>query len=212
MSNDLSALFSSFDFVLLDSSEFKEDSVREELILPVLKALGYDASGHNKIVRSKTVSHPFVQVGARRRKLTNFPDYLLQVGGKYAWVLDAKSPDEEIKTGKNREQTYFYAIHPEIQVKLYGLCNGKELIVFDRDKVNPVLYFHLSEIEQHWTELKALLAPEVFAVEAEPIREQKGVRKREFDYASIKPLPEIMNVRKQSAKRHFGVYSPRVLT
>lgn len=204
--HDVSGLFSSFDFSLLDSSEFKEDSVREEIVLPVLKALGYAASGHNRIVRSKAVSHPFVMVGAKRRNLTNFPDYLLQAGNRNAWVLDAKSPDEEIKEGKNREQTFFYAIHPEIRVRFYALCNGREFIVFDRDKDEPVLYFHLSEIAQHWTELEALLAPEAFAVEAAPVGETKDERKREFDYASIKPLPEILNVRKQSAKRHFGVH------
>jgi hypothetical protein len=108
-------LFSDFDFSLLDSPSFKEDSVREELILPILKALGYAPSGKNKIHRSKTVSHPFVKVGTKRRKLTNYPDYLLEVRDKYVWVLDAKAPDEEIKSGEHVEQTYFYAIHPEIR-------------------------------------------------------------------------------------------------
>ncbi|MEJ7576886.1 MAG: hypothetical protein WKF74_07770 [Pyrinomonadaceae bacterium] len=96
-------LFSGFDFSLLESSSFKEDSVREELIVPILKALGYGSSGKNKIHRSKTVNHPFVKVGTKKRKLTNFPDYLLEVEGKYAWVLDAKAPDEEIKTGGHNE-------------------------------------------------------------------------------------------------------------
>ncbi|MGI8641002.1 MAG: hypothetical protein ACR2MG_13795 [Pyrinomonadaceae bacterium] len=41
-------LFQSFDFTLLDSPDFKEDSVREELILPMLKTLGYSATGENK--------------------------------------------------------------------------------------------------------------------------------------------------------------------
>ena len=33
-------LFKNFDFNLLDSANFKEDSVREELITPLLHALG----------------------------------------------------------------------------------------------------------------------------------------------------------------------------
>jgi len=121
-------IFSGFDFSLLDSTDFKEDSVREELILPMLKELGYSAQGENKIHRSKSVSHPFVQTGSGKHKLTSIPDYLLEVFGKYTWVLDAKAPNEDIKTGKNVEQTYFYAIHPEIRVSIYALCNGREFI------------------------------------------------------------------------------------
>ncbi len=57
-------IFSDFEFTLLDSPDFKEDSVREELILPMLNALRFSATGENKIIRSKAVSHPFVQTSA----------------------------------------------------------------------------------------------------------------------------------------------------
>jgi DNA modification methylase len=201
-------LLSDFDFSLLDSSAFKEDSVREELILPILKALGYAPSGKNKIYRSKTVSHPFVKVGTKKRKLTNFPDYLLEVDGNYAWVLDAKAPDEEIKSGEHVEQTYFYAIHPEIRARYFALCNGKEFIVFKTNKAEPVLHFHLSEIDKHWGKLKQILGPEAFSKPGALPVEQKELPKTNgsFDYKSVKPLSEIKNIKKQSAKRHFGVH------
>ncbi len=52
--DDLSAVpLQGFDFNLVDSPGFKEDSVREEIIHPLLKALGYAASGPNQIIRSK---------------------------------------------------------------------------------------------------------------------------------------------------------------
>lgn len=121
MSKEASDLFGKFDFSLLNSPAFKEDSVREELVVPLLRALGYGVTGTNLIHRSKSVTHPFVKVGTKKRKLKNFPDYLLEVNGKYAWVLDAKKPNEEIKTGERVEQAYFYAIHPEIRVRLYAL-------------------------------------------------------------------------------------------
>ncbi len=35
--NTAGELLNDFDFALLDSSDFKEDSVREELILPIIK-------------------------------------------------------------------------------------------------------------------------------------------------------------------------------
>lgn len=197
-------IFSDFDFSLLDSSDFKEDSVREELILPILKALGYEAHGKNKIHRSKTVSHPFVKVGSKKRELKNYPDYLLEVAGKYAWVLDAKAPDEEIKTGENVEQVYFYAIHPEIRVEYYALCNGKEFILFHISQSEAVLYFSLSEIENHWHDLEKYLAPNAFDKTQKKF--EKSEKEIEFDYLSVKPLDEIKKIRKQSAKRHFGVH------
>ncbi len=37
-------MVSKFNFQLLENSEFKEDSVREALIMPILKKLGYSHS------------------------------------------------------------------------------------------------------------------------------------------------------------------------
>jgi len=198
--------YQNFDFSILNSSGFKEDSVREELIVPLLKKLGYKVNGENKIHRSKTVTHPFVKVGTKKRELKNYPDYLLEVAGKYAWVLDAKAPNEEIKTGGNVEQTFFYAIHPEIRVRLYALCNGKEFIVFDLDKDEAVLYFQLSEIDKYWTQLEALLAPSAFSESQKTVGQVSLQSKTEFDYMARKPLAEIKVVRKRAARRHFGVH------
>jgi hypothetical protein len=197
-------LSSDFDFSLLDSPDFKEDSVREDLIMPMLKQLGYSSHGGNKIVRSKRVKHPFVSVGAKELPLTNFPDYLLEVKGKYAWVLDAKAPNEDIKTGKNVEQTYFYAIHPEIRVNFYALCNGREFILFHISQPEAVLYFPLSEIEKHWQEVEKYLLPNVF--DKTQTKFEKTNAEIEFDYLSRKTLNEIKSIQKQSSKRHFGVH------
>ncbi len=197
-------LFSDFDFSSLDSPNFKEDSVREDLIMPVLKELGYSSQSENKIIRSKKVRHPFVTVGAKELPLTNFPDYLLEVDGKYAWVIDAKAPNEDIKTGKNVEQAYFYAIHPEIRVPIYALCNGREFIAFDIHG-ETLIYFAFSEIEKHWQKLQNLLSPQAFDKTQKRIEEKKN--EVEFDYLSRTIPTEIKKVRKQEAKRHFGVNS-----
>lgn len=148
-----------FDFALLDSGEFKEDSVREELVLPILKGLGYSLSGPNRIIRSRGLEHPFLTVGSKRRPITLIPDYLLSVGQNFAFVLDAKGPDGEIKTGQNVEQVYSYAIHPEIRVEFFALCNGREFILFDVRQNEPLLYFHIRELGLHWTRLCGYLAP-----------------------------------------------------
>ena len=38
-------ILNNFDFSILDNGDFLEDSVREEIITPILHKLGYSASG-----------------------------------------------------------------------------------------------------------------------------------------------------------------------
>jgi DNA methylase/Type I restriction enzyme R protein N terminus (HSDR_N) len=198
-------IFRDFDFDDLNSPDFKEDSVRELLILPILNELGYGKSKEAKIHRSKSVTHSFVQTGSGKHPLKSVPDYLLEVDGKYAWVLDAKGPNEEIKTGDNRQQAFFYAIHPEINVPYYALCNGKEFVLFAVNSDDAMLHFSLSEIDKHVGKIERILSPDSF-------RKNKFVAKLAaqvsptFEYLSRKPLDEIKRIRKQSAKRHFGVH------
>jgi len=193
-----------FDFSQLNSPDFKEDSVREVLILPLLQALGYQQS---QIVRSKTFTNPFVKTASGKRKLQQTPDYLLKVADNYAWVLDAKAPNENITTGGNIEQVYFYAIHPEVRTTFFALCNGKAFSLFRQDTPTPILYFELADISDYWEILTNYLAPSSF---------QSG---KTFTYASVKkanqnkalfdylnrPLLEEIPVKKQAAKRHFGI-------
>lgn len=194
--------YKNFDFGLLSSTEFKEDAVREELINPILKALGYKAYGHNRIIYSKTLAHPFVKTGSKKRQINIVPDYIFEINKKYTWVLDAKAPGENILSGEHIEQVYFYAIHPNIRVDIFALCNGKEFVVFNKEQEKPILYFKLSEIDKHWKEIEEVLSPDAFITNK--IIEYGKYRKKIFDYLKCR-LPEPIKVRKQAARRHFGV-------
>ena len=152
-------LFKNFDFTLLESLDFKEDSVREELITPLLHALGYKSHGDFQILRSKSLQNQFVMIGTHPHKVNIFPDYLLRVKNNYAWVLDAKRPDQKIVNSNNVQQVYSYAIHPEVRVNLYGLCNGRELVVFHINQIEPILQVSLQDIKKLWTEIEKLLSP-----------------------------------------------------
>jgi hypothetical protein len=146
----MAGLFGDFDFTLLDDPEFGEDAVREELVVPLLAALGYTASPPDRIIRSRRLEHPFVLFGTVRKGITIIPDYLLERDGAYAWVLDAKGPGENIDTGKNVEQAYSYAMHRDIRVPFYGLCNGRKLVVFHVTHAAPVIDVPLQEIDGIW--------------------------------------------------------------
>jgi hypothetical protein len=63
-----------FDYHLLNDPEFKEDAVREEIVAPLIKALGYNAGGPYKIIRSRKLIHPFVSIGSARRGIHIVPD------------------------------------------------------------------------------------------------------------------------------------------
>jgi len=57
-------LFGNLDFKTIeDNPDFKEDSVREVIILPILEKLGYK---QENIIRSKTLQHPFLKVGSKK--------------------------------------------------------------------------------------------------------------------------------------------------
>ena len=196
-----------FDFQLLEKSEFKEDAVREEIIHPILKELGYSAGGLNRIVRSRSLSHPFVKTGSGDREIRIVPDYLMLAANKPAWVLDAKSPSQMITSGGHVEQTYFYAIHPEIRSHYYALCNGREFALFEKDRKALALHFHVSEIGQYWDAFYKLLSPVGFDPGA-PLSspESEYSNGRPIFYARAKPLPQIKDLKRQSAKRHYGVH------
>jgi hypothetical protein len=148
-----------FDFSLLDSPDFKEDSVREEIIVPILKELGYSASGQYKITRSKTLTHPFVFFGTQPRKIVIIPDYHLVVNDAISWILDAKAPKENIDTGKNVEQAYSYAVHRDIKAQYYALSNGRKFVVFDMYDNEPVLSIDIKDLKEQWIKLENLLSP-----------------------------------------------------
>jgi len=149
-----------------DDPDFKEDSVRELVIAPILAKLGYLPSGSARVARSKSLKHPFIRVGTRKHPVTTIPDYTLYVDDKPRFVLDAKCPIEEVLAEEHIQQAYSYAIHPEIRCSEFGLCNGRELAIFDTNQVEPLLHLRFEEFEPQWPIIEKYLAPKYLA---EPI-------------------------------------------
>lgn len=203
MTNIKERFFSGIDFKRLGSEvEFKEDSVREVIILPILRELGYE---QGMIERSKTLKHPFLKVGSTQKRVTMIPDYLLKVGENYAWVLDSKSPKEKIVNNENVEQVYSYATHPEIRTTYFALCNGMEFSVFRTNgDGTPILYFSLEEIDIYFPTLKRLLSKDSFQ-SGKQERLTIKVDNSNFDYLN-RPLPKEIKAHKRATKRHFGVH------
>jgi len=152
-------MFDHFNPQLFSDPDFKEDSVREVVIAPILAKLGYHPTGENTVVRSKTLEHPFIYVGTRKHPVKIIPDYTLYSNGKPVIVLDAKSPSESVSSRANIQQAYSYAIHPEVQVGHFALCNGKELAIFATNKLEPLLHITYDDYEKRWEEIEKHLLP-----------------------------------------------------
>ncbi|MDR0819986.1 MAG: hypothetical protein LBN19_00365 [Endomicrobium sp.] len=72
-------IFSGIDFnKIAFNPDFKEDSVREFIILPLLEKLGYN---QKSIVC--TLKHPFIRIGSKKRPVTLRPDCILKVENNY---------------------------------------------------------------------------------------------------------------------------------
>ncbi|MCL1946058.1 MAG: type I restriction enzyme HsdR N-terminal domain-containing protein [Chitinivibrionia bacterium] len=180
--------------------DFNESDVRAVICEPIIKALGFL---DENIVREK---HFEAQVGSKKQKTVLIPDYLLKVQESYAWVLEAKSPDKNIFDCV--KQAYSYASHIEIKSIYFAICNGIEFAVFrTSDTETPVLSFNISEIDVHFEALKKLLSANSFKNSENIIYDKIVIsqKNKDFDYLN-RPLLKEIPVKKQQAKRHFGVH------
>lgn len=177
-----------FDFKILDDPEFKEDAVREEIVTPVLKALGYAASGSNRIIRSRKLLHPFVSIGSARKEIFIIPDYLLEIDGRHGWIMEAKSPSEEILKSVHVEQAYSYAIHSEVRVNYFALCNGKKFALYDTGKIEPVFNFPIQMITHYWNDLKKRLLPENVFIPEHPFAKDLGLHLKRLGFTDFEAI------------------------
>jgi hypothetical protein len=152
-------MFQNFKAHLFSDPNFKEDSVREVVIAPILTRLGYFPTGSQTAVRSKNLIQPFIYVGTRKHPVNIIPDYTLYFEDRPVLVLDAKSPTESVNSSANVQQAYSYAIHPEIQTNHFALCNGKRLAVYSIQAKEPLLDIAFEEFESRWNDIEKHLAP-----------------------------------------------------
>ncbi len=191
-----------FDFALLDDDDFKEDSVREFIIAPILADLGFVIKNDKnpqklELVLSKTLKTQ-IQIGSNKSIDTDLtPDYLLCVDSKAHCILDAKAPKIDISKGsKAQKQALSYML--AFECERYALCNGRKFVIFNAQGV--VIEVDLSnELDSKFKELQQILTKQK-AQESSKIPSKKP---DEWYLAREIPKP-ILEPAKQEAKRHFG--------
>lgn len=119
-------------FEPIDFDNLNEADIREEIIAPLLKELGYRSSGVNNIIREQSLIYPRKFIGRKKHTdplLRGVADYICIAGGKVQWVIEAKPPGVDLDLN-DIEQSYTYACHPEVRAVYFCVCNGKELRIF----------------------------------------------------------------------------------
>lgn len=185
-----------------------EADVREEFVYPLLDALGYSNNSKNKIERNVSLHTPLLMVGTTKKPMNYYPDYILSFQNNRKWLIDAKNPDESVTDPVHIGQAYSYAVHKEINVPIFSLCNGEELAIYrTKDQgYNPIALFKRNELDWRWRELYEMLSAEAYQYR-ESVKEEKGfptqlpkVSKLKWD----KPIDRVIIPRKQASPIHSG--------
>ncbi len=154
-------------FDTIDFSKFNEQDVREEVVAPLLRKLGYRTGTPNNVIRELplTLRYDKAYLGRKNPKrdpvLRGKADYVCEVEGPIRWVIECKAPNIPIEIDAI-EQGYTYAVHPEVRAVLFCLCNGHELQVYQAnlgDEAPPLLTLSYGELETRWFELEQWLSP-----------------------------------------------------
>ncbi|MCL2520280.1 MAG: type I restriction enzyme HsdR N-terminal domain-containing protein [Spirochaetaceae bacterium] len=196
-------LFGNINFeALKNDANFKEDSVREVMILPLIKALGYE---DDAIERSKSLKHPFLKVGSNKKvAIKLIPDYLLKIDDNYVVCLDAKAPNIHILDNDHIEQVYSYSAHTEVRATYFALCNGVQFALWRREESKPLLVFNLNEIEYYWQRLFCYISP--YSIISDNVIYTQTELKHDDSWYKSRKLPKEIQVKKRAVKRHFGVH------
>ncbi|MBS4306093.1 DNA methyltransferase [Campylobacter vulpis] len=190
-------------------SAFKEDSVREELLKPLLDKLGFIDKGLDKnatleILRSQTLQKPTITGSNSKTKTYITPDYTLYLNGEVHCVLDAKAPNQNIEKGsKNEAQVFYYAINDALRAPFYALCNGLEFKLFQVGHKKAILECDLEVLfdeDYHFDTLKYYLSMELKALSSTFIINQQN-----DEWYLSKKLPDPVSFpQKQAKARYFG--------
>ena len=154
-------------FEPIDFQQMNEADIREEILAPLLRRLGYRSGTVNNIIREQSLSLRYPRAFLGRKNPNKDPllrgkaDYICEVEGPIRWVIESKPPNAEISID-DTEQAYTYANHPEIRAALFCICNGYELRAYQTNlgpDATPRLCVPYSVFNERFDEIENLLSP-----------------------------------------------------
>jgi hypothetical protein len=154
------------DFPPLPFDRMNEADVREEVLAPLIRLLGYRTGTAFNVIRELSLRYPRIFLG--RKDLRKDPelrgkaDYIMEVQGRIRWVIEAKPPGVDMVTD-DIEQAYSYASHSEVRAVYFVLCNGREIRVYltqNAPNVGPILSLRYEQLDEKYPRLIDILGPE----------------------------------------------------
>lgn len=149
-------------FSLKDFKNREENFVREEFLVPIFKAAGYDAFGSELIARGVNLSKNanFIKYKTDGRNYI-YPDFVLYSNDTPLWIVDAKSPKVKINSKKNIEQILSYSYR--LACSNLILSNAIDTYIYEirNSKLHELFHFTLDEIRiNKWEKILNILSPE----------------------------------------------------
>jgi len=184
----------------LDVKRFTEADVREEIINPILKILGYQKGKWSSVDREKNIK--FLD------KKDRYIDYSLTCWEEDFWIVEAKKPIKKDKFGyKELSQAIEYAINPNINASIVVLCDGVIFEVYDIDEniQEPLLKFNIINLSQNIDNLRKLLEPVQvwFFYKRKILRNIEKAFKHEFNQGRIIEFKELIDEKLDEYQRNI---------
>jgi hypothetical protein len=155
--------FESFDF-----SKLNESDIREEIIAPLLRQLGYRSGTSADIIREQSLvlRYPKAYLGRKNSnkdpELRGRADYICKIDDNIQWIIEAKPPQAGISID-DIEQAYTYANHPEIRAVYFCLVNGLKLQVYQTNQgpdARPILEVNYDDFGPKLYVIKNIIGPD----------------------------------------------------
>lgn len=151
------------DFPDYNFKSLNEQDIREEIISPLLRLLGYRSGTPNNIIREQALSYSKAYLGRKKHTdpdLRGRADYICEAENKVRWVIEAKAPTASI-IEDDIQQAWTYANHPEVRAVYFVLSNGIEFQIFNTNKgpdEPPFFKCEYPELEKQLTIIKNILS------------------------------------------------------
>ena len=84
------------EFPNYDFKKLNEMDIREEIIAPFLRNLGYRSGTEHNVIREQSLSYPKSFLGRKKNSdpiLRGRADYICEAHSQIRWIIEAKSPD-----------------------------------------------------------------------------------------------------------------------
>jgi hypothetical protein len=153
-------------FEPLNFEELNETDIREEILAPLIKYLGYRTGTENNVIREQSLRYPRLFLGRKDHKkdpiLRGKADYILEADRAARWVVEAKAPNVELDIDAI-EQAWTYANHAEVRAVYFALSNGRMLHLFQTNQgpnQSPILEISYDELNEQLDKISNLLSPE----------------------------------------------------